>query len=73
MLGVFPTELNRLPKGHAKRTDFLWKLSKSVTAVPPSVAEYLAFAAAKFANEYAYDLVDIGEAAELEELIAGQR
>lgn len=66
-----PTEINQtfnhalddIPKNHPKRADFLWKLGRSMDRLRDDVAEGLAYAAAIYANKYAYDIVNIGEAA----------
>jgi hypothetical protein len=56
--------LNGLPKSHPKRTDMLWKLGRSVGGrLNDRAAEWLAYAAADRATEYAYDTLNLGEAA----------
>jgi len=55
--------LGEIPKGDPKREDFLWKVGRSAVELSDSSAEMLAYAAATRAADYAYDLVNIGEAA----------
>jgi hypothetical protein len=63
-LQIFTEELLTLPKGHPRREDFLWKIGRSVeTRLSDDAAEGIAFAAAIRASDYAYDLMNIGEAA----------
>src|SRR5262249_44942009 len=53
-----------LPKGHPRREDFLWKIGRSVqTRLSDGAAEGIAYAAAIRALDYAYDIMNIGEAA----------
>src|SRR6202451_2641365 len=60
---TFSRVLSNIPKQHPKRADFLWKLGRSMSRLSDDVAEQLAYAAALRADEYAYDVVNIGEAA----------
>jgi KAP family P-loop domain len=61
---VFMELLGGIPAHHDKRTDFLWKIGRAVESrlgVP--AAEFIAYAAASRATDYAYGLMNIGEAA----------
>ena len=58
---VFSGVLDAIPAGRAKRTDFLWKLSRAIERVSDSAAEYLAYAAAAHAADFQYDLWTMGE------------
>ncbi len=61
---IFSDELNGIPAKHAKREDFLWKIGRAIeTRINELSAEALAYAAADHATDYAYDLMNIGEAA----------
>jgi hypothetical protein len=61
---IFSDELLTLPKGHPRREDFLWKIGRSVqTRLTEDAAEGIACAAAIRASDYAYDIMNIGEAA----------
>lgn len=60
---AFSHALKAIPAKHAKRDDFLLKLGRVVETLPDLTAERLAYAAASCAAEYAYDLMNIGEAA----------
>lgn len=60
---VFRAELNSLPVGHPKRSDFLWKLARGAEGFKADAAERLAYVAAECASSYAYDVVNFGEAA----------
>jgi KAP family P-loop domain len=61
---IFKKVLNGIPQHHAKRTDFLWKIGRAVESLLDGhAAEWIAYAAASRATDYAYDLVNIGEAA----------
>jgi hypothetical protein len=61
---IFTEELLAIPAGHPRREDFLWKLGRSVASkLTPDAAEGIAYAAASRAADYAYDLVNVGEAA----------
>jgi len=60
---IFGRVLDEIPKQHPKREDFLWKISRSVVRLKDEVAERLAYAAASRATDYAYDIMNIGEAA----------
>lgn len=60
---IFSRTLDAIPKGHPKRDDFLWKLGRSLGQVENITAELLAYAASVHAADYAYDLMNIGEAA----------
>ncbi len=61
---IFSEELNAIPAKHAKREDFLWRIGRAMEdRIHESAAEALAYAAADHAADYAYDLVNIGEAA----------
>ncbi len=61
---IFNRALDAIPKGHPKRDDFLWKLGRGIEESASGVtAERLAYAAAVRASDYAYDLMNIGEAA----------
>jgi hypothetical protein len=63
-LRLFTEELGKLPTGHPRREDFLWKLGRSVEPrLNGSAAQDVAYAAAIRASDYAYDLMNIGEAA----------
>ena len=56
--------LNGLPMSHPKRTDMLWKLGRSVAGrLDDRTVEWLAYAAADRAAEYAYDTLNLDEAA----------
>jgi len=62
--GIFDRALDAIPKAHPKRDDFLWKLGRAIQELVSEVtAERLAYAAAVRAADYAYDLMNIGEAA----------
>jgi len=60
---IFVRVLTAILKGHPKRADFLWKLGRSVGSLKDDVAEKLAYATAGNAHKYAYDVLNIGEAA----------
>ena len=61
---IFKEVLNGVPKNHPKRTDFLWKLGRSVAVtLNDRASEWVAYAAASRATDYAYDLMNFGEAA----------
>jgi KAP family P-loop domain len=61
---VLKEALTAIPKNHPKREDFLWKLGRIVQVrLNNSAAEWLAYAAASRATDYAYDVMNIGEAA----------
>jgi hypothetical protein len=61
---TFKAVLDGIPPNHPKRSDFLWKLGRAVRVrLKSDVAEWLAYIAASHATDYAYDLVNIGEAA----------
>lgn len=63
-LNVFSEELSNIAAGHPRREDFLWKLGRSVPSkLTPDAAKGTAYAAAVRAADYAYDLMNIGEAA----------
>ena len=63
-LQIFNEELLTLPKGQPRREDFLWKIGRSVhTRLTDEAAEGIAYAAAIRASDYAYDIMNIGEAA----------
>jgi len=64
LLQIFTEELFTLPKGHPRREDFLWKIGRSLpTRLTDEAAEGMAYAAAIRASDYAYDIMNIGEAA----------
>ena len=61
---IFTEELFKLPKGHARRDDFLWKIGRAVQPrLTEDAAEGIAYATAILAKDYAYDIINIGEAA----------
>jgi hypothetical protein len=61
---IFSEELDGIPAKHAKREDFLWRVGRAMEdRIHESAAEALAYAAADHAADYAYDLLNIGEAA----------
>ncbi len=61
---LFREVLDGMTPHHAKRMDFLWKLGLALKSrLNDDAAEWLAYAAASRATDYAYDLVNIGEAA----------
>lgn len=63
-ISIFSEELFSVPAGSLRRVDFLWKLGRSVQSrLTPNAAEGTAYAAAIRASDYAYNLVNIGEAA----------
>lgn len=61
---VFNEALDSIPAQSAKRADFLWKLSMAVvSSLDDGAAECLAYAAAKRAADFAYDMMNVGEPA----------
>jgi hypothetical protein len=61
---ILTEELFKFPKGHARRDDFLWKIGRAVQPrLTEDAAEGIAYAAAILAKDYAYDIMNIGEAA----------
>jgi hypothetical protein len=61
---IFTEELFRFPKGHARRDDFLWKIGRAMQPrLTEDAAEGIAYAAAILAKDYAYDIMNVGEAA----------
>lgn len=60
---VFNRMLDSIPPKHPKREDFLWKFGLSIDQINDLAAEHLAYAAAKRAADYQYDLMNLGEAA----------
>jgi hypothetical protein len=60
---VFGRTLEAIPKLHPKREDFLWKLGRALDRVDNVTDERLAYAAATLAEQYAYDMMNLGEAA----------
>jgi KAP-like P-loop domain-containing protein len=60
---VFNQMLDSIPPKHPKREDFLWKLSRESDRLDDVTAERLAYAAAARADSYAYDIINLGEAA----------
>jgi KAP family P-loop domain len=61
---VFSGVLDSIPPSHPKREDFLWKLSQASDRLGDAAAERLAYAASDRAADYAYDRMNIGEAAQ---------
>lgn len=55
--------MSEIPKVHPKRADLFWKIGRSVDRLKDEIAEELAYAAASHADEYSYDVLNIGEAA----------
>lgn len=49
------------PKGHPKRNDFLWRLSRKLDRLDDIPAESLAYAVATRAKDYTYDSLGLGE------------
>jgi hypothetical protein len=60
---IFSRTLDEIPKGHPKRDDFLLKISRALDEVDNLTAERVAYAAATRAADYAYDVMNFGEAA----------
>ena len=60
---TFSRTLDAIPKGHPKRDDFLWKLGRALYQVENITVERLAYAASIRAADYAYDFMNVGEAA----------
>lgn len=60
---VFLRTLNSFPPKHPEREDFLWKLSRQISVLSDPTAESLAFAVARHASDYSYDIWNVGEAA----------
>jgi hypothetical protein len=60
---AFDTVLDSIPSGHPKREDFLWKLSRAIGRLQSCPAEQIAYAVARRADVYSYDVMNIGEAA----------
>ena len=61
---VFARVLEQNPRQHPRRDDALWKIGRSVEKqLSDKAAEQLAFAVSSHAHDYAYDLMNIGEAA----------
>jgi KAP family P-loop domain len=58
---IYDDVLRSIPTGHAKRTDFLWKLAREAVHLGASRAEHLAYAVARHASDYQYDLGNAGE------------
>ncbi|MCU1311820.1 MAG: P-loop domain protein, partial [Candidatus Angelobacter sp.] len=59
----FSKLLEDMPANTPKRNDFLWKLSRAVPRLDDQIAEWLAFSSSRHAIDYAYDMMNIGEAA----------
>ncbi len=53
---LFREALLSIPKGSLKRDDFLQKLSKLATSMSPAVAQGVAYASMKCADDYTYDM-----------------
>ena len=72
---AFNRVFNSIPKGHQKRGDFMWRLSRKLDRLSEAATEHLAYAAAAQASEYVYDLMNVGEAAEALKIVfaAAQR
>ena len=62
-VAVLDRVLEENPKQHPRRDDALWKIGRSVNDLTSTAAEHLAFAVATRAYDYAYDLMNVGEAA----------
>lgn len=60
---VFDGTLDSIPPNHPRRQDFLWKLNRESARLSDITSERLAYAAAVRADTYAYDMINIGEAA----------
>jgi hypothetical protein len=60
---VFDETLDSMPPKHSRRQDFLWKLNRESARLSDITSERLAYAAAVRADSYAYDMINIGEAA----------
>src|SRR5260370_37557541 len=68
---IFTEELFRLPKGHARRDDFLWMIGRAVQPrLTEDAAEGIAYAAAILAEDYAYDILNIRLAARAIKLVS---
>jgi hypothetical protein len=52
-----------MPQKHPRRQDFLWKLNREPSRLSDITSERLAYAAAVRADSYAYDMINVGEAA----------
>jgi hypothetical protein len=55
--------LDSMPAGQPKRRDALWKLAGASESLGDTTAERLAYAAAKHADAFSYDLFGLGESA----------
>ncbi|MFZ3331857.1 MAG: P-loop NTPase fold protein, partial [Candidatus Acidiferrales bacterium] len=60
---VFDEMLDSIPPNHPRRQDFLWKLNRESVQLSDITSERLAYAAAVRSDSYAYDMINIGEAA----------
>jgi KAP family P-loop domain len=60
---VFDETLDSIPPNHPRRQDFLWKLNRESARLSDITSERLAYAAAVRADSYAYDMINVGEAA----------
>ena len=61
---IFKEVLDGIPRQKAKRGDFLWKLGRSAQSrLDDDAAKWVAYAAASRAEDYTYDLMNVGEAA----------
>jgi len=66
---VFKTQLESIPTDHPKRADFLWRLVRIVGRLNDATAEWLAYAVAKHADEYQYDIVNLGQGAYAQNIV----
>jgi hypothetical protein len=60
---IFDEMLESIPSKHPQREDFLWKLNREPDRLTDKASERLAYAVAVRADSYAYDVMNIGEAA----------
>jgi hypothetical protein len=60
---IFGETLDSIPPQHPRRQDFLWKLNRESSRLSDITSERLAYAAAVRADSYAYDMINVGEAA----------
>lgn len=61
---IFGRVPDSIPPGHPKREDFLWKLNRASERLDGVAAERLACAASDRAADYAYGIMNTGEAAQ---------